>query len=146
MTGSHAPIPRLPYAAMVGFGALVSIGAGVWVAAAVGGQAGVQTSVAAVLVIGVLLAVVPLMGPPLVTPDRWGMMVLAVSGIRTMLAMGGMLVLIEVQGLERRPVVYGLLTGTLLMMAIEAMAAVWLLSRRERARSTPRLNANGSSV
>jgi hypothetical protein len=134
LTGPLPPIPRTPYATAIGAAGLLSIVLGTGIAASAGGDWGVQSAVATVLVMGALLAALPLVGPPLVTPERWGMIVLGVSAARTFLAAGAMLILLEVQGLDRRPVVYGVLSGTLLMMMLEAAAAVWMLTRRERLR------------
>lgn len=119
----------------------VGMGVGIAVAGSAGGTGAVTAAVAGVLAVGVVLAAVPLLGHPLVRPETWGLVVLGVSAARTLLALGGMLVLIEVQGLDRRPVVYGVLAGTLVMMIAEGAAAAWLLNRRERQRkqtgSTP---------
>jgi hypothetical protein len=94
--------------------------------------------IGAVVAAGAALCVVPLMGPPLVTPDRWGMIVLGISGGRTLLGMGAMLILIEAFAMDRKAVVYGVLAGVTTLMIAEAVVAVLLLSQRERARDAAR--------
>ncbi len=138
------PIPRRPFALVCALGVVLSVGAGVGVAASAGASSMVLLAIGAVLLAGGALCVLPLLGPPLVTPERWGLVVMMASMARTGLAMVAMLYMVEVLGLPRRPVVIGLLTGTLIMMAIEALAAVWLLSRRERQRAVAR--AAGASA
>ncbi len=157
------PIPTRPFALAITLGGLASIGLGVLaalaagsadsaapaaaaadqVAAAATASAAVPpmtlAAIAAVLALGVVIAFAPLIGPPLVTPDRWGLIVLMVSGARTLLAMGAMMAMIQILHLERKPVVYGVLTGTVVMMTVEALAAVALLNRRERLRASPSL-------
>lgn len=144
-------IPRRPFALAVIPAGVASVVLGVLVAAmggsgeggtvgaasaaSMGGSTMTLASIGLVLGLGAVLALVPLMGPPLVTAERWGMVVLCISGLRTMLAMFAMMVLIQILQLERKPVVFGLLTGTLVMMIVEAAAAVVLLSRRERLRA-----------
>lgn len=144
-----APIPRTPYAAVMAAASVVGMGAGIAAASSAGGTSAVTAAVAGVLAVGIVLAAVPLLGPPLVRPETWGLVVLGVSGARTLLALAGMLVLIEVQDLDRRPVVYGVLAGTLVLMTAECAAAVWLLGRRERQRkqtvSTPDAALSGAN-
>lgn len=132
MSTHLAPIPRTPYAAVMAAASLVGMGVGLAAASSAGASPAVLMAVGAVLGIGVVLAAAPIVAQPLIKPEVWGLAVLAASGSRTLLALGGMLVLIEMQGLERRPVVYGLLAGTLVMMVAEGAAAAWLLTRRDR--------------
>jgi hypothetical protein len=145
LTGPLPPIPRTPYAVLVGGAAVLSVGLGTLIAAQMGAPLAGQVAIAAALILGALLAAIPLLPAPLITPERWGMAVLAVSGARTMAALGAMLILIELQGLPRKPVVYAILAGTFVMMLVEAMAAVWFLSRRDRLRAPLRTTpAHGS--
>ncbi len=115
---------------------VVALGVGLWAASAVGAAGMTLVAIGAVIAAGAALCIIPLMGPPLVKPDNWGMVVLGISGVRTLLAMGAMLVLVEVMNLDRKGVVYGLLAGVVVLMVAEAVAAVWLLSARERARAS----------
>lgn len=144
MPSDLAPIPRRPFAIGCGVGAIVSIGLGLLIASAMGGGGGgggvgdggsqVLISVGFVLAVGAALSLVPLAGPPLVTPERWGLVVMGVSAVRTFAVLGMMLLLLEGQGLPRKPVVYAILAGTFVMMVVEASVAVYLLGRREQAR------------
>ncbi|MGS2903532.1 hypothetical protein V5N20_14335, partial [Staphylococcus aureus] len=81
------------------------------------------------LVLGVLLCAVPMIPAPLVRRGTWGLVVMCVSVARTMLAMGAMMVLLEMMQLPRRPIVVGILVGTLVTIFAEAIAAVWVLSK-----------------
>lgn len=108
-----------------------AIATGVFAAWAGGGDNGVLTAVATALAASAAITLGPvLVRPPLVRMNLWGMVVLGAISARMLAAICGMLVLIEVLGLAKAPVVYGLLTGTLVLMAAEAGAAVWLLNRR----------------
>ncbi len=122
----------------------VAIAAGLFMAWRGGADA--DTLVAIGIALGVLasVCVVPLLGPPLVSDDSWGMVVLGTGAMRTMLALGAMLVLIEMQGLPRRPVAAGILTGAVMMMVAEAVAAVRLLAWRDRQKAALR-GAMGTS-
>lgn len=136
MSADLAPIPRSLYALLMTGAGVAALAAGLLVAraAAAEGDADFLLPVAGSLLFSIALAVVPLLGPPLVTPPRWGLVVLGVTATRTLVAMGAMLILLEILGLPRRPVVYGLLSGTLLLLVADAIGAVWLLSRRDAAR------------
>jgi hypothetical protein len=119
------------YALVMGAATVLSIGAGLFAASAGGGDTGVLTAVAAVLAASAGISLAPVLArPPWVRLAWWGMVVLGAMSARMLMAIAGMLVLIEVLGLPKAAVVYGLLTGTLLVMAAEAGAAVWLLNRR----------------
>lgn len=107
---------------------------GVGMASAVGGSAATLMGVGVALTLLAGLCLAAMVGPPLVKPETWGLVVLGVSGLRTMAALGAMLVLVEVQGLDRKPAVYGLLLGTMVMLVAEAGAAVWLISKRDQRR------------
>jgi len=130
-----APIPRTQYGAVIAAAAVASVMLGLLAARGAGGEPPVLTALAGVLGAGAALGVVPLLGPRVIPPGVWGLAVLGVSAARTLLALGAMLALIEVQGLERRPVVYGVLAGTGVMMIAEGAAAAWLLMRREACRA-----------
>jgi hypothetical protein len=118
----------------------VAVAVGVWLASRAGGGEGVDTGVlvpiGGLLFLGGLLSAWPSLGAWLIKDEHWGMSVLAVTGTRTLLAMFAMLLLIEVGGLPRQAVVYGLLSGTLILTTAEAASAVWQLQRRETARAS----------
>lgn len=133
-----APIPRLPFAAICAVASCAAVTLGVLVASQAGGAGETLFSIAGVLIVASALCLIPLIGPPLVTPERWGIAVMLASGARTMVALFALLVLIEVHGAPRRPVVFGVLTGVTILMTAEAVAAVWLLSRRERLKADSR--------
>ncbi len=135
MPAELAPIPRVPFAVACGVGAVASVLTGLATASGAGGGQDVLIGVGIALGLLAAMSIVPLIGPPLISAESWGLAVLGVSGLRTIGALGAMLVLIEVQGLARKPAVYGLLIGTVVMLIAEAGAAVWLLSRRERLRT-----------
>ncbi|MDX2117493.1 MAG: hypothetical protein SFY96_04845 [Planctomycetota bacterium] len=127
----------------MGVASVVALGAALLIAGAVyEGSAEARgmtlACIGAVIAAGAALCVVPLLGPPLVTPDRWGMIVLGISGGRTLLGMGAMLILIEAFAMDRKSVVYGVLAGVTTLMIAEAVVAVLLLSQRERARDAAR--------
>ena len=136
MPADLAPIPRATFAIAMSIATVVALGVATWVASTVGAAGLTLAAIAAVVFAGGALCIIPLIGPPLVKPDNWGMVVLAISGARTVLAMGAMLVLIEAMGLDRKGVVYGLLAGAVTLMVAEAAVAVWLLSAREHARAS----------
>jgi hypothetical protein len=119
----------------------LGIGLGVLVARGVGGGPDVLGPIAAALALAAIVMVVPLVGPPLVTAHTWGLAAMGASMGRTLLAMGGMMVLITVLGLPAKPVVYGLLSGAVLMMAAEAGIAVRVLARVDRDRKGSKLTA-----
>lgn len=126
----HPPIPRALYAGIMAIATLVAFGVGLWVADRNGADGPVLMSIAVALAAVASLTIIPLLGESLIRPDRWGLSVLACSGIRTLIAMGAMLILIEAQGLPRKPVVYGVFGGSIVLLVIEAAAAVWLLNRQ----------------
>ena len=127
-------IPRAPFAVAMAAATVAALGVGLWLASEQGASGATLMAIGGVIGVCAALCIVPLFGEPIVTPERWGLVVMGCSAARTMLAMFGMLVLIEAQGLDRKPVVYGVLSGALILMVIEAATAVWLLSRRESRR------------
>lgn len=133
-----APIPGRPFALVCGLGLLISVGVGLLVASGAGGDERVLLAVGGVLAFGGALFVLPLLGPPVITPERWGLGVMLASMLRTGVALGAMLLLIEVQGLPKRSTTMGILFGTFVMMGVEAVAAVWLLTVRDRLRAVAR--------
>jgi hypothetical protein len=144
-------IPKAPFAIAMAAGTLAALAVGVWLAASQGGEGATLLAIAGVIAACAALCVVPLLGEPVVTPERWGLVVMGCSAFRTLIAMFGMMVLIQVQGLERKPVVYGVLSGAFLLMTVEALAAVWLLNKRESrrlqlARSSGVTNSHSSSA
>ncbi len=136
MPVDFAPIPRAPFAIAMSIASVIALGVALWAASAVGAAGMTLAAIAAVVLAGAALCIIPLIGPPLVKPDNWGMVVLGISGARTLLGMGAMLILVEAMDLDRKGVVYGLLAGIITLMVAEAIVAVWLLSARERARAS----------
>jgi len=129
------PIPRKPYAIAMMIASVVAIGAGVGVGMmAEGSGSSLEMGIAGVMIGLSGLSVVPVLGKPLVSEENWGLAVLGTSVTRTMLAVGGMMVLIEGMGLSRKGSVYGVMVGATVLMVVEAAVAVWLLSRREQGR------------
>lgn len=127
-------IPRAPYAAAMAAATVAALGIGLWLAAGQGASGATLMAIGGVIGACAALSIVPLLGEPVVTPERWGLVVMGCSAARTLFAMFGMLILIQMQGLERKPVVYGVLAGAFILMTIEAAVAVWLLGRRESRR------------
>jgi hypothetical protein len=131
---------RAAYAVAAGGASVAAVGVGVLLASrgmsgiegagvSGGDQQAALLGVGGVLLLGVLLCAVPMLPAPLVKRSNWGMVVMMVSLARTMLAMGAMLVLVEMMQLPRQPVVVGLLVGTLITIFAEAAGAVWVLSK-----------------
>lgn len=141
MTAQHTNPYRTPYALFAGGGCLLSAIGAAFVAVRTGAGESGLLAIVGVLALCVGVCIAPLMGPPLVTRERWGLVVMGASLARTLVVMGGMMVLIEAMHIDRRPVVYSLLTGGLMMMAIEAIVAALLLNRR----TSPGVHA-GSTV
>lgn len=138
LSQAYAPIPRTPFALSMLAATLTAVAACAMVS--LGAGAGVETSLLLSGVVAVLglMAMVALIGPPLIAPEMWGLVVLGISAMRTFLALGAMLVLIEVAALDRRPVVLGILSGTGILLIVEAAVAVVLLNKRERDRAALR--------
>lgn len=136
-------IPRKPYAFGMLIATAVALAAGLGIASmSEGSTSGALIAVALTLLAGLALCALPLAGPPLVSPDRWGLAVLMASVARTMLVLLALVVFVEGQGLPRKPVGFGLLAGALIMMFAEAAIAVHLLMKRERLRAgTPSTNS-----
>lgn len=129
-TRTHASIPqRGPYALLVGGASLAAVGAALLVAQKIGADERTLLALSGALMLCAGLCVIPSLGAPLVTRERWGLVVMGVSAARTLVGMGAMLVLIEGLGLANRPVVMSMLTGVGIMMVVEAAVAVWLLAK-----------------
>lgn len=143
---SQSGIARGIYALGMAIVSVLAIALGLIVTRAVGGPdigQSVLVAVGAALLLSAAFALIPMVGPPLVPSDRWGMAVMMASMGRTLAAMGAMVMLLEVQGLPRKPVVYGVLSGVFVMMMAEAMIAVWLLNKRDRELAILRQSASG---
>lgn len=126
-----APIQRQPFALACGVATVAGIAIALALASRGGGEGLTLAAVAACIAAFGALCLVPLMGPPLVTSDRFGMVVFGVSGVRTMLVLGAMIGLTEGAGLPKTPVVHALLGGVLPIMVGEALAAAWVIHRRD---------------
>lgn len=140
------PIPRRPYVLAMVVASVVALGAGVGLGMSVeGANSSTAMGLAGVLIGLAGLSVIPAMGKPLISEENWGLAVLGTSVTRTMLAVGGMMVLIEGMGLPRKSAVYGVMVGAAILMVVEAGVAVWLLSRREQLREGMMRTSNGES-
>lgn len=140
-----ADIPRLQYGIACLVAGAISIALGVIVARLAGPDVsvGVLWAVGTALAVGVTTCVIPMLPSPVVKAETWGLSVMMASVMRTLLTMGILLFMLEAQGLPRKPVVFGVLAGAFVMMMAEAMVAVLLLSRRDRARAA--LKTGGAS-
>jgi hypothetical protein len=127
-----APIRRRRFALIMGVATLCALGAGLGLAARSGADGPALVSIGLVILVGGLLSVPAMLGPWLIKDEIWGLGVLGITGARTLLGMGSMLILIEVQGLPRQPVVHALLAGVMILTTAEACVAVWQLQTRER--------------
>ncbi len=143
MTLAVAPINRRRFALIMGVATACALAAGLGLAARAGGEGAALVSIGLVIFIGALLSVPAMLGPWLIRDEMWGLCVLGVTGAHTLVGMGGMLVLIEVLGLARQPVVHGLLAGLMTLTVAAASAAVFQLQSRER-RALPASNESGS--
>lgn len=143
-----ADIPRLQYGIACLVAGVVSVVLGVVVARMVGPDVsvGVLWAVGTALAVGVTTCVIPMLPSPVVKPETWGLSVMMASVMRTLLTMGILLFMLEAQGLPRKPVVFGVLAGAFVMMMAEAMVAVLLLSRRDRARAAAVAGGKVASV
>jgi len=135
---AREPISRGVFSITMLIATLVALVAAVGAVTGVGAGTDVATMVGGFVVLAGVISLLTLVGPPLIPHEYWGMAVLGVSGVRTMLALGAMLVLIEIAGFDRRGVVFGLLSGTAILMIAEAAVAVILLNKRERAHAALR--------
>ncbi len=116
----------------MGVATLCALSIGLGLAARSGAEGFALASLGMVIVVGGLLSVPAMLGPWLLKDEVWGLGVLGITGARTLLGMVGMLVLIEVLGLPRRPVVHALLSAMMILTTAEACVAVWQLQARER--------------
>jgi hypothetical protein len=93
------------------------------------------------LVLGVsaLLCAAPMLLAWVMPAAGWGMGVLGVSFVRTVLAVGGVVAVTSAVGVERKPFVLGVCVGVFVMMMGEALSAVRLLMRHSF--SSPGLGA-----
>ncbi len=128
-------IPQGLYAAIMIGGVVLSVILGLAIASQQEGATGTLVSIGIALGLCSLVALVALVGPPLVTPERFGLVVLGSTAARTMISVLLILVLTHVQGLAKRPVAYGVMSGTFVLLMIEAAAAVWLLAKIDRVRA-----------
>ncbi len=139
------PIDRSRFALMMGLATVCATAlAGGLAASADGANTSTTLIVCGLVAASVLLSVVAMLGPSLISDDMWGMAVLGTTALRTMLAMGAMLMLIEVFSLPKEPVVYGLLGGVILLCFAEAGAAVWQIQKRDAARARSRATGHAN--
>lgn len=127
-------IPNRPYSLAMGASAVVAVALAALMGSSMGLTGPVLMGVMGVAAVMGAMFVAMLIGPTLITPENWGLAIMAVSGARTMLALGAMLVMVESMGLPRAPVVYSIMVPAALLMTVEACVAVMLLMARERAR------------
>lgn len=135
MTALLPPINRARFALIVGGATLCATGVGAALAARAEGATDAATMAVAVMILASAAPSVFAVLPGLIKDEIWGLSVLGISAARTLLAMGAMLVLIEIAGMPNAPVVHGLLAGAMILTLAEAAAAVWQLQRREAART-----------
>lgn len=136
MTALLPPINRTRFALIMGAATVCATGVAAALAASTDGATTNTTLiVAGIVAASLLLSVVAMLGPNFISDDAWGLAVLGTTAMRTMLAMGAMMMLIEIVKLPKEPVVYGLLGGVLLLCFAEACAAVWQIQKRDAARS-----------
>mgnify|MGYP001032565077 CR=1 FL=1 len=126
-------MPRGFFAASTGIATALGVVVALLMASQAGGEGMTLAAITGCVLAFGATCVVALIGPPLVTQDRFGMVVLGTSAIRVVLVLAAMILLTEAAGLPKRPVVIGLLGGVLPIMVAEAFAAVVLIHRREKA-------------
>lgn len=136
MAEPNPKIPRGLHAAIMIGGVVLSVILGVAIASQQEDATGTLLSIGIALGLCGSIALIALVGPPLVTQERFGLVVLGSTAARTMISVLLILVLTQVQGLAKRPVAYGVMSGTFVLLIIEAAAAVWLLARIDRARAS----------
>lgn len=135
MTALLPPINRARFALIMGVATVCATGLAAGLAASAdGANTNTTLIVAGIVAASLLLSVVAMLGPNFISDDAWGLAVLGTTAMRTMLAMGAMVMLIEIVKLPKQPVVYGLLGGAILMCFAEAAAAVWQIQKRDIAR------------
>ena len=115
--------------AMLGVTALAAASA--W-AVAGGGQAGRLAVV--VLLIASTATLLPAVLGPVLGAARWGVGVLAASGVRTLLVLFGGLAVDLATDAPRRPMWLGIVVGAGVVLAAETWAAILAVQRMERAR------------
>lgn len=116
----------------MGCTALAAIACSVLTAAYLGATSETLVCIAAAIAACSAASIAPLLSPTLVTDTLWGLAVLAASAGRTILALGAMLILIQLLKLPDRPVAIGILVGVCILMIVEAIVAVSLLAKRDR--------------
>lgn len=133
-------VPRLPYALiMIGVGAAASGLA--WLLAANDPQRGYA---AAIVAVGAIIALMPAIMT--VPPTRWGIVVFATFTIRNLLFVAAMLAVVQlVDGIDRRPFLFGVVAGAGLILLVETMLAIGILSWLDRKKvfAKPAPQANG---
>jgi hypothetical protein len=139
LTALLPPINRARFAQIMGVATLCAAAAAGGIAwAAEGGNTTTTLVIVGLVIASLLPSVVAMLGPSFISDEAWGLSVLGTCAMRTMLAMGAMLLLIEMVKLPREPVVFGLLAGAMILTLTEAGLAVWQLQRREAARAGQR--------
>lgn len=120
-------IPRLAYALiMVGVGAIASGLA--WMLAGTDPQRGYAAGIVGV---GALLSLMPAIMS--VAPTRFGVVVFASFTVRNLLFVGAMLAVVQlVEGIDRRPFLFGVVAGAGLILLVETMLALGILSWLDR--------------
>jgi hypothetical protein len=124
---ARVDVPRLPYALiMVGVGAVASGLA--WMLAGSDPQ---RAYAAAIVAVGGLIALMPaIMSVP---PTRWGIVVFATFTVRNLLFVAAMLAVVQlVEGIDRRPFLFGVVAGAGLILLVETMLAIGILSWLDR--------------
>jgi hypothetical protein len=111
---------------------VLSVALGGYLTWSMGSDFSLALAVAGVLALGSMLCIVPALGRRWFEDRHWGLVVMGVSVTRTMVALGAMLIMLEVAGLPRKPVVYGVLAGTFVMMMVEAIVAVLIINQHDR--------------
>lgn len=140
---AQVDVPRAAYAlVMVGAGAVAS-----GLAWMIGGNDPQRGYAAAIVAIGAVISLMPaIMSVP---PTRWGIVVFATFTIRNILFAAAMLGVIQlVDGIDRRPFLFGVVAGAGLILIVETMLAVSILSWLDRKKvfaQRPAPAANGPS-
>ena len=120
-------VPRLPYA-MVMVGACATAIGAAWMLASQSPERGYAAGVVAV---AALTTFVPVL--MYTKPTNFGLVVFGTSIARNLLVMGLMLaVIMLVEGIERRPLLIGILAGTAMILIVETMLAIGILGWLDR--------------
>lgn len=137
-------ISRTRYALVMGVTSLVAVACSVLTAIFLGAPSDTAIFVAGAIAVCAAASIAPLLSPTLVSDNLWGLAVLASSAGRTILALGAMLILIQLLKLPDRPVAIGVLVGVCILMIVEAIGAVSLLAKRDRELAALRTSSPGS--